>query len=985
MASYKKVIDTGDGYTTVQLSDGTTQTFTGSRGWRNNNPGNLTNPNAVKYYSKFGAIGADHGGNLIFSTMQGGLNAQKDLVFGKFKDRTIRGMLHGDGSSTANSYAPIGASNDPHNTNHTYDDYLAAKGWDVDGVKLKDLTPAQQNQLMLDMIEKENGKSYMEDIKSQLNGEDIEGAVGPDGDFAGDNGEGEDTVSSPSRDTASPAGTSGQSATRPNQIAPNAGEFGFKDPDNVYPTSDYQKHVKTNTAATGEWEQYLKLPEGAKGQELIPQDATPEYPHNKTYETPTGHRREVDDTAGAERVTDVHKIGSGREMREDGKVIDVAHGEAVFLTGDDFNMVVNGNGDVTYTGDLNLTVEGDMNLTVKGDMKTEVHGKTTEVYHSPKAAEFREGVEETVTGTKSVTTTGKSSEVILGGKTTAIKGDNMNWTEGNMEILSSGKTHLSAGSKMSLAAGSSMDMNAPLGNMRMGAGTMGGPGVYHYGYAWDGDLNVNGNINGDGNINGKGSGNFDNVIYQKTSSLPVGATFELTEKFGGTAIGLNSIFSGDGNTMVANSGSNFSAFVYVFEKVNGDWQRVATFTFTDGQVVDPRGSGNYGISLNYDGTVIAIEHRQADNNGTAKGVVSIHRKPHGGWVDTTGPDEVIQHSPSTNIDYFGSAVQLNREGNMLLATASYRTNLATDDGVAYIFEYNGSSWDQIAILGHNGGASQTLGDRTQNAAAISPDKNEIAIMRDGVSNTGAVEIWRKPAGGWVSTNSPNQTLTGPTASSSWFGSSIKYSGDGSTLFIISLSAIYVYTKPSGEDWEFQHIIEDDPAAILKYAPGINWLSGGSLMPSYDGRELIIPFVLTDVDMRDTFGAGVEHISLGDNETWGNVSSLLRTQTTELELLYETYGNPNGIIYVWCDSDMENITIHSRYGGHYDVEVNKFTPVDVSAINVIDNVFYPSPSSEVITGVLSASEEGVIQIEVDPGDKLKQNIDMRERSTIGKNK
>ena len=40
--SYIGIVGSGKGYTSVLLSNGTTQTFKGSRGWRNNNPGNLT-------------------------------------------------------------------------------------------------------------------------------------------------------------------------------------------------------------------------------------------------------------------------------------------------------------------------------------------------------------------------------------------------------------------------------------------------------------------------------------------------------------------------------------------------------------------------------------------------------------------------------------------------------------------------------------------------------------------------------------------------------------------------------------------------------------------------------------------------------------------------------------------------------------------------------------------------------------------------------
>ena len=72
------VVRGGSGFTDVQTADGQTQRRIGVRNWRNNNPGNLEYGPFAK--SK-GAIGT--GGRFaVFATLEDGLRAKKDLVFG---------------------------------------------------------------------------------------------------------------------------------------------------------------------------------------------------------------------------------------------------------------------------------------------------------------------------------------------------------------------------------------------------------------------------------------------------------------------------------------------------------------------------------------------------------------------------------------------------------------------------------------------------------------------------------------------------------------------------------------------------------------------------------------------------------------------------------------------------------------------------------------------------------------------------------------
>lgn len=75
--SISQIIQTGPGFNLVQYSDGRIERRTGSRNWRNNNPGNLEFGN---FSRRYGAIGTD-GRFAIFPTYEAGQRAKEALLF----------------------------------------------------------------------------------------------------------------------------------------------------------------------------------------------------------------------------------------------------------------------------------------------------------------------------------------------------------------------------------------------------------------------------------------------------------------------------------------------------------------------------------------------------------------------------------------------------------------------------------------------------------------------------------------------------------------------------------------------------------------------------------------------------------------------------------------------------------------------------------------------------------------------------------------
>lgn len=145
------VTDAGAGYTVVTLADGTKEKRTGTRSWRNNNPGNIEYGPFAKSQ---GAVGSD-GRFAVFSSYEEGRAAKTALLFESkgYANKTIQGAI--------NRYAP-----DFENDSVAYARTIArAAGVTVD-TKLSDLS-ASQREALLDAMERVEGFKKGKVVKIQ--------------------------------------------------------------------------------------------------------------------------------------------------------------------------------------------------------------------------------------------------------------------------------------------------------------------------------------------------------------------------------------------------------------------------------------------------------------------------------------------------------------------------------------------------------------------------------------------------------------------------------------------------------------------------------------------------------------------------------------------------------------------------------------------------------------------------------------------------
>ena len=138
----KRVIDAGPGFTDVETVDGKQFRRTGDRNWRNNNPGNLEFRGG--FSQSRGAVGHD-GRFAVFPTLEIGMKAKEDLVFGKnYINLSIQDAI--------SKYAPESDNNDV----KMYVGQIVQATRATPDTMLRDLTPKQRT-AMLDTINRVEG------------------------------------------------------------------------------------------------------------------------------------------------------------------------------------------------------------------------------------------------------------------------------------------------------------------------------------------------------------------------------------------------------------------------------------------------------------------------------------------------------------------------------------------------------------------------------------------------------------------------------------------------------------------------------------------------------------------------------------------------------------------------------------------------------------------------------------------------------------
>ena len=202
-----------------------------------------------------------------------------------------------------------------------------------------------------------------------------------------------------------------------------------------------------------------------------------------------------------------------------------------------------------------------------------------------------------------------------------------------------------------------------------------------------------------------------------------------------------------------------------------NFQRVQIGVDINGEVAND--SSGYSVSMNSDGTIVAIGAPYNDGTASNGGHVRVYKNINGTWTKL-GQDidsEVVNYS------YFGQSVSLSDDGTILAIGAP---GYNTARGAVYMYKYNGTTW---AKLGQSIYGGIAVSDQYGFSVSLNSDGTSVAIgcpLYDyGLANTGFVNVYKYVGTTWTQLGGNIWGEAGNDQS----GYSVSLSSNGLTLAI----------------------------------------------------------------------------------------------------------------------------------------------------------------------------------------------------------
>ena len=261
----------------------------------------------------------------------------------------------------------------------------------------------------------------------------------------------------------------------------------FVDPNSEYPRKENHNQSSINQGARGGGGHQLSIGGSVEGISLdLEPVAETYYSKADIRETAAGHVIELNDTPAGERVLIKHKTGAGIELRPDGTVLVVSTKNKVEVCHGSNEVIVEGEANLTYKGNLTLNVTGDFNVNCR-DYNVHARGSKTEQIDNDASTNIFGNSGNSVSGNFIQSIAGNTTNLTLGTQTLVTKGDLVVATEGSQEIVSKGPSIFTSEEQINL---SSPDINIVARDIAVAGnrGTIGGGTTVHYGSSFHGNL-----------------------------------------------------------------------------------------------------------------------------------------------------------------------------------------------------------------------------------------------------------------------------------------------------------------------------------------------------------------------------------------------------------------------------------------------------------------------------------------------------------------
>lgn len=175
---------------------------------------------------------------------------------------------------------------------------------------------------------------------------------------------------------------------------------------------------------------------------------------------------------------------------------------------------------------------------------------------------------------------------------------------------------------------------------------------------------------------------------------------------------------------------------HVFENNGSYWVEKASLTASDGE------TGNwFGTTVAIEGNVVVVGAKADDDMGNSSGSVYIFEKIGNFWIETA---KLLPLDGNAQ-NFFGASVAIS--GGKIIIGAPSDSDLSYEAGSAYVFENNGVSWVQTAkLLASNGSIRKHFGS----SVSIFNDKIIVGAPGDSflTTNYGSAYIFEYNGSSW---------------------------------------------------------------------------------------------------------------------------------------------------------------------------------------------------------------------------------------------
>ncbi|MFH2096604.1 MAG: T9SS type A sorting domain-containing protein [Bacteroidota bacterium] len=427
--------------------------------------------------------------------------------------------------------------------------------------------------------------------------------------------------------------------------------------------------------------------------------------------------------------------------------------------------------------------------------------------------------------------------------------------------------------------------------------------------------------------------------------------------------------------------SDYCGNVRVFHYAVNNWIQLGTDI--DGETGNDL--SGYSVSLNSDGTSVAIGATNNSGYGLHSGHVRIYDYNGSGWVKRG--DDIDGESQGS---YSGWSVSLSSDAQIVAIGSPKNYINGTDAGLVRVYTYATGAWEQMGAdilncyAGDMSGTSVSLSDDGLILAVGAPEYNFSG------SNTGRASIFEYISGNWELTGN---YIIG-ASSGDYAGMSLSLNADGDLIAIGSPYNNSSYTR-SGETRVFFNCSSHstygsiDVTECEEYTSpsGIyTWTSSGQysdIIPNSLGCDSMITINLT---INNSFAvinpvACDSFVSPGGNYIWTNTGvyhdtipnaalcdSIITVNLTigntsaslNIEICDSTYTSPSGN-YIWSTTGTYLDTIPNSEGCDSLMTINLTIGSDIPDTidwTICDNDFYISPSGNYVWTVAGTYSDTV---------------------------